>query len=147
MIINKEIISNFKPCKERFDVFLDAYSDFNGSFDEFLDLDKISYQDKIWVSQRVLNKNQLIHFGLLCAESVLNIFEKKYPQDKRVSDCIQFLKTIPNFSDMSSNQGKEILAHRNTADAAYAADAADAADARTEQQKMNLKFLKMAASL
>jgi hypothetical protein len=164
MIINKEILTKFKPCKDRFDNYLSNYPDFNGSFGDFLDLDKITYEDKIWVAKKVLNKNQLVHFGLLCAESVLNIFETKYPEDKRVGDCIRYLKSIPNFSDLSLEQKEEIRKHKAAAYAAadaydayaayaaYAAAnayayAAAAAAAKNNQKNLNLEFLKMAASL
>jgi hypothetical protein len=179
--INKEVISKFNPCKERFDMFLENYSDFNGSFDEFIDLNKITYEDKIWVAKKVLNRNQLVHFGLLCAKSVLNIFETKYPEDKTVSDCIRYLESIPNFNNLSLDEKEMIRSYRDAVDsaadsvsyvasasaAAYAAAAAadiayvaayadaayDAAyaaahaAAREQQLRMNLEFLKMAASL
>lgn len=126
MIINKEIIGKFNPCKERFDNFIEQYPTFNGSFDEFLDLENITYEDKIWVAKKVLNKNQLVHFGILCAESVLNIFEAKYPEDKRVRNCIELLKSKKDFSILSSEEKEEIWKARNEARfaATYAADAA-----------------------
>jgi hypothetical protein len=132
MKINKELLKTFNPCSDRWKNFLEYYSNFNGSFDEFIDLENCSYDDKIWVARKVLNKNQLVHFGLLCAESVLSIFENKYPKDKRVGDCIRYLMTIDNFENITDKQREEILKHRSAADAAadaaaYAAYAADAA--------------------
>lgn len=128
MKINKEVLKSFNPCVDRWRNYLEHYSEFQGSFDEFIDLDKISYEDKIWIGRRVLDKNQLCHFGLLCAESVLSIFENKYPEDKRVGDCIRHLVRIKNFSDLIQAQREEIWKHRNAAyaAAAYAAYDADA---------------------
>ena len=147
MQINREILKNFNPCLDRYKNYLENYPNFDGSFDEFLDLNNITYNDKIWVAQRVLNKNQLIRFALLCAESVLHIFEEKYPEDKRPRDCIEYLMKIDDFSNLTDEQREEILKHKNAASsassaayaAAYAASsaaayaatyaAADAADA------------------
>lgn len=137
MIINKEFLKNFKPCDDRWKNFLKYYTDFNGSFDEFVDLENCSYEDKIWVAKNVLNKNRLCHFGLLCAESVLYIFEEKYPQDKRVGDCIRYLMKVEDFSNITAQQKEEILEHRRAADAA----------GKKMQQELNLELLKVAASL
>ena len=164
MIINKEFLTKFSPCTKRFSNYLSNYPDFNSSFDDFLDLDKITYEDKIWVAKKVLNKNQMVHFGLLCAESVLDIFEAKYPEDKRVGDCIRYLKSIPDFSDLFLKQKEEIGKHKSAAGdvagvaayvasvaacaaAAAAGDAAASDAARINQKNLNLEFLKMAASL
>ena len=144
MLINKAVISNLSPCSSRFNNYLDHYEKFNGSLDDFLDLDKITYSDKIWVASRLLNKNQLVHFGLLCAESVLNIYEDKYPKDKRVKDCIEYLKTIKNYDNISSIERENINVH--TANA-YAANAYAATNARIEQESLNLEYLKIAASI
>jgi hypothetical protein len=129
MQINREILKNLNPCLDRYKNYLENYPNFDGSFDEFLDLENITYDDKIWVAQRVLNTNQLIHFALLCAQSVLHIFEEKYTEDKRVRNCIEYLMKIEDFSNLTDQQREEILKHKNAADAAYAAYAAADADA------------------
>jgi hypothetical protein len=118
MQVNTEILARLRPCTERFSNYLKYYEEFNGSFDEFIDLENVSYEDKIWVAKKLLNKNQLVHFGLLCAESVLSIFEEKYPEDKRVRDCIEYLKTIPDFNNIMAEQQEAIRGNRS---AAYAA--------------------------
>ena len=170
MKINKEVLKSFNPCIERWKNYLEHYSEFNGSFDKFIDLDKISYQDKIWLASKVLNRNQLVNFGILCAESVLCIFEEKYPEDKRVRDCIEYLISIPDFSNISQETMNEIWKKRRgaaaaaatyaatataadaayaaaaaayaatTADAAYAAAAAYAANAAARTSQQNLSL-------
>ena len=133
MKITTQLITALNPCKDRLDNYLQHYSNLEFTFDDFIDLEHISYNDKIWVAKQVLNKNQLCHFGLLCAESVLNIFESKYPEDKRVGDCIRYLIKVKNFEDITKIQKEKIIMHRDAAyaayAAAYAADAAAAADA------------------
>ena len=138
--INKDLLKTFNPCADRWKNFLEYYSEFNGSFDDFVDLDNCSYDDKIWVAKKVLSKNQLVHFGLLCAESVLSIFEDKYLNDTRVGDCLRYLMSIKDFNNITAQEKEKILEHRYAAyAAAYAAvdaaadaaayAAADAADA------------------
>ena len=119
--INTEVLKNLKPCTSRFKNWLEYYADFSGSFEEFIQLEKISYEDKVWVSRQLVPTKQLLTWAVLCAESVLHIFEAKYPNDKRVSDCIEFLKTDPE-------DKIQLLKYKNAAAAAYA-DAASAADA------------------
>jgi hypothetical protein len=162
MNINKFVIKEFNPCVDRYKNFLEHYGDQTFSFDEFIELENIAYDDKIWVARRILNQNQLVHFGIMCAESVLGLYQGKYPEDYRVKDCLEHLKDIKAFSTLTETQKEEIWQQRNTpAYAAYAATAAataaaDAAaayaaternKARAEQQNLNLHFLKMAASL
>lgn len=140
MIVNKDLIKEFKPCETRYRNYLTYYSEFNGSFEEFIDLENISYEDKIWLSKRVLNKNQLIKFGILCAESVQSIYNKKYLNNDRISNASSYLNTIIDFDDLSEDQLTKIKFLRKNAAVstvatvaatyaayAYAADAATAA--------------------
>ncbi len=64
-------------------------------------------------------------FAVRVAEDVLPIFEKKYPEDTRVRDCIETTKKY-----LKGEVSLEVLIKaRSAAAAAYAADAADAAAA------------------
>lgn len=134
MIINKDVLKSLKPCEKRWKNFLQNYSDFNGSFDDFLDLELISYEDKIWVAGKILSINQLVCFSILCAESVLYTYEEKYPQDKRIHNLLTFMKSIVDFISTTEEQRKRLIELRGgvraapnaayaTAYAAYAADA------------------------
>jgi len=127
MIINKTVISNLNPCKDRFDNFVEKYPDFNGNLDSFLDLSNITYSDKMWVGVRVLTRNQEASFSVLCADSVLHIFEERFPEDKRPRELLGYLKTIKDFENLKEEEREKIRALRNAATAA--ADAADAAGA------------------
>ena len=49
MIITKKYLKSFSPCENRWKNYLKHYSDFEGSFYEFLCLDKISIEDKHWL--------------------------------------------------------------------------------------------------
>lgn len=67
MKINTEIIRKLSPCKERFNVYLKHYAEFDGSMVDFLELDKITAEDKIWVSVRVLPRFLVEVFAIDCA--------------------------------------------------------------------------------
>jgi len=55
MKINTELIKKFKPCQDRMDNFEKEYPNYNEELSDFLQLDKITFVDKIWVSVRVKN--------------------------------------------------------------------------------------------
>ena len=125
MQLSKEVISKLNPCTDRWNNYLKHYENFTGSLDEFLELENISYSDKIWVGVRLLNKNQKVHFGLLCAQSVAELFNDKYPDDNRVNDLLNYMMKIEDFSNLTNDQVREI---ERLANAAYAAaNAANAA--------------------
>lgn len=131
---NTKKLKDLKPCADRFKNWLEHYGDFEGSFCEFLDLDKITYDDKIFVIRKLVPIEILERWAILCAESVLYIFEEKHPNDKRPRECINYLKT--------GEKNQEKLDYHRHAAYAYA-DAADAATSgMSEQRKKNLEFLK-----
>lgn len=86
----------------------------------------ITYNDKMWVCTRLMTRNQKFQFAIACAESVLHIFESRRPEDTRVRDLIDFMKTIPNVETMSDDTRSKLLELRNNARDAAAAYAATA---------------------
>lgn len=65
--INTEILKALKPCSDRYEVWLKHYKKFDGSLLDFLELDKISAKDKIWVSVRVMPRFLVEVFAIDCA--------------------------------------------------------------------------------
>jgi hypothetical protein len=95
-----------------------------------LQLENISYDDKIWVAMKVLNKNQLITFAMHCALSVLNVFENKFPFDKRPRQLLEYMGTITDFEQMDDGTKAELeKLRRECCVATYAVAAAYAIDA------------------
>lgn len=152
MRINVEIISKLGPCESRFNNFKEQYPNFDDHFHEFLKLENITYDDKIQVSVRLLSKNQLVKWSIMCAESVLHIFEEKRPEDKRVRECLELLDSFSDFENLSVQEKQKICtaanaayAAANAANAAYAAanavNAAANSAAKEEQRNLNLLFL------
>jgi len=141
MKINTAIIRGLNPCAPRFNNYLGHYKDFDGTLEEFLALDNITYSDKVWVFTRLVDNIQLLRWSYLCAESVLHIFETKYPNDNRPRQALDAkLKYInkpteDNLIDWDNSRNAAAYA----AYPAYAADAAAAA--RKAQQDLNLLFM------
>jgi len=111
MQVNKEFLKSLKPCADRYNVFLEHNADFNGSLNDFLDLPSVSYEDKVWVAEKILTQNQAVSWCILCAESVLSIFESKHPDNQSLSNCINFLKSIKDFNNLTDSQSLEIKRH------------------------------------
>jgi len=52
MEITKEFLKELRPCGNRWKNYLENYRDWSGTLSEFLCLDKISTEDKLWVFTR-----------------------------------------------------------------------------------------------
>ena len=57
-----------------------------------------------WVIVRCIDKYQKIKYAVFCAETVIHIYEKKYPNDNRPRRAIEAAK------ESLKNQGEEIKA-------------------------------------
>jgi len=75
-----------------------------------------------WIIVRLLNKKQKLQYAIYAAEQVLNIYEKKYPENKIPGRAIASAKKV-----LKRNTKKNRAAAYAAADAAYAAYAAAAA--------------------
>jgi len=67
--INTDILKSLKPCENRYKVWLENYAEFDGSLLDFLELDKITAKDKIWVAVRVMPRDLVEVFAIDCAFS------------------------------------------------------------------------------
>jgi len=127
MQINKEFLKSLNPCTDRYEHFLKHNASFDGSLSDFMELPNVNYDDKIWVAEKVLTKNQAVSWSILCAESVVHIFEDKHPDDKRFRDCIRYLKTVKDFNSLTDTEREEIYKHRDIIRDYYASYASYAA--------------------
>ena len=88
--------------------------------------DKLSWAN--WLIVRIMSYKQYVSYAVFAAEQVIDIYEKKYPKDKRPRAAIEVAKKCIENPSVENK-----LAAVNAAYAAYAAyaaaDAADAADA------------------
>lgn len=162
MRVTAAAIRKLNPCKDRIENFEKMYPEYDGSMYEFLQLENISYSDKIWVAVMMLSKNQLVVWSIACAESVKHIYESRHPNNKSLSILLDYMKTIPDFSNLTKLQKAKLAVYRkaafdasvhvdDAADAAYTAytvtyaayttAAAYASYSGEEQQDLNLLFL------
>jgi hypothetical protein len=137
--INTERIAALKPCAKRFENFKREYPDFDGDILEFLSLEKITSNDKIWVAIRVLPREILEVFAIDCAFSaseyaVANYdaaeYATAYATNCIAADAVDYAAAAANY------------AANYTAAAAAAADhAIHAYDAERERQVNALIYL------
>ncbi len=66
-MINKPTIELLRPCSDRLKNYLNHYSDFKGDIVEFLELENITPQDKIWVAVRIMPRLLVETFAIDCA--------------------------------------------------------------------------------
>ena len=89
-----------------------------------------------WLIVRMMEYKEYVSYAVFAAEQVIDIYEKKYPDDKRPRNAIEAAKKC--IKDPS--KANKAAAYAAAADAAYAAAydaaaaAADAADARESLQ-------------
>jgi hypothetical protein len=94
--INAIFIRTFSPCDRAIIEFEKNYPDFNGSLSDLLLLDKVTYDDKVWLSVKVAPLKVLQLWSVECAESVLHIYENEFPNDSRVRDCLAVTRKVLN---------------------------------------------------
>jgi len=123
MITNK-VIADLNPCSNRHENYLNFYKNKSYSKRQFMGLKNITHEDKLWVVFRLLSKENIQLAAADIAESVLHIFESKYPNDNRPRLAIEAARNT------KMNSQEKVDAARCAADAAYAANTARcAADA------------------
>ena len=127
MRISTAIIKELKPCKDRLENYLKHYQDFDGTLEDFILLDKITYNDKVWVFNRLASKEQNVKWALLCASSILHIFEDKFPNDKRPRVALEAIEAWLNNPTKENAANAANDAAYAAANAAYAANAYSAA--------------------
>jgi hypothetical protein len=75
LTVTTKKVAALKPCASRFDNFKAEYPNFKGSIEEFLDLDRINYHDKLWVTLRLVPRIVLEIFAVDCAAKTMEYCE------------------------------------------------------------------------
>ncbi len=96
MKITIDKIKSLNPCEEGIDNFESKYPNFKGTLETILCLNDISYSDKIWLATRVLDKMTLVQWSLDCATFVVDNFNREFPDDNRVNDCLDVVQKYIN---------------------------------------------------
>lgn len=92
MKITLNKLKKLEPCEDRLNNFLQYYPKFFGSLKQFIELENITYNDKVWAATKLFTKKQNVKWVILCAESVLYNFESVYPNNKRPRKAIEAAK-------------------------------------------------------
>lgn len=127
MKINKSVIARLRPCEDRFNNFKREYPKFSGTPEQFLSLENITVEDKIWVLIRLITMRSAVLFAYECAKSIEHLVQDNGDSVK----CLNLVKLW--LLDSTKVTDKELTdsaaAHAATHAAAYAAHAAYAASA------------------
>ena len=101
-----------------------------------------------WLIMRLMNSKQKIQYAVFAVEQVLDIFERKYPDDKRPRKAIEAAKKC-----IENNTDRNRTAAANAADyaafaAVYAADyAANYAADYAAKERMRIKIFRYGMKL
>jgi hypothetical protein len=126
MKITEEFLKEKKACWQGFNYVVE---------NKFIGLEALEFIKKLiehdklnwanWLIVRIMNYMQYVNYAVFAAEQVIDIFEKKYPDDKRTRLAIEDTK---KFLENPLKENKNVAdAYAAAADAVSAADAADAA--------------------
>lgn len=92
--INAKFIRTLNPCESGIENFEKSYPNFNGTLAELLTLENIPYSDKVWLAIKIVDLKVLQFWSLECAETVLHIFEERFPNDPRVRNCLEVTRKV-----------------------------------------------------
>ena len=138
--ITKEWLHEKRACAEGYDWFIRQRAR-----DEVKVLEHLIKDEKFdwarWLIVRRMTRKQYLQYAVFAAEQVIDIFEKKYPNDKRPREAITAARKCIE-DDTQENRDAAYAAAYAAYDAYAAADdaAAAAADARTEMRKRILAY-------
>ena len=93
-IYNSLEIRKLKPCESGIVNFETHYPEYEGTVLDILLLDNIPHSDKTWLASKTLQAKTLQMWSVKCSESVLSNFEKVYPNDTRLKDCLEVVKKV-----------------------------------------------------
>lgn len=168
MIITTSKIKALEPCEDSFNNFTKHYPDYNSDLINFLNLEDITYSDKVWVFVRLATHVQKVRWSILCAESVLQNFESMCPNDDRPRKAIEAAEAVAINPSEENRQAAYSAANAaySAANSAYSAAysaahsatystanaaanavysafsaAADSAAAEKAQEELNLLFM------
>ena len=130
MKITKEWLKERSACSEGVEWFLaQKETDAVKVLKKLIDEDKWIWAN--WTICRIFDYKQKVQYAVFAAEQVIDLFEQKYPDDKRPREAIEAAKKC---IDDPSEKNK-------VAAAAYAADAVDAAAYTAAKKGMQIKIL------
>jgi hypothetical protein len=124
MIIILEQIKKLNPCESSLEWGKKTFPNGEAELLEvLLKLNEINPANARWLFTKLMTKEQNFQIAIFAAELVIDIFEKKYPNDPRPREAIEAAK---RYLENNTEENKNAAAKAANA-AAYAATAANAA--------------------
>jgi len=160
-VMNKKWLEKRNACKEGV-VWFEQQKERNGIkvVEKLIKENKLDWAN--WLIVRIMRYKQYVAYAVYAAEQVIDIYEKKYPNDKRPRQAIKAAKKCiksptPKNKAAAANAAYAAAAAAYAAYAAYAANAAyaaaaaytaaNAANAADAKIKMKLKILEYGVKL
>jgi len=143
--VNSKIIKSLLPCEDRLVNYLKHYNELNFDILEFLALDKITTEDKVWVSVRLMPKELVQRFAMDCASRASTYAAKSSNYDA-ASDAALAASYAAKAASLASYVQDASYAASYAAHAAHAAYdassyAALTADLAAEERELQLKSI------
>lgn len=92
MRITTETIKSLSPRTSKRGGFYTNYPNYNNTLKHFINLDEITYSDKVIIVTKLFTHKQNVKWAALCAESVLYLFESKHPNNSGPRTAIKASK-------------------------------------------------------
>lgn len=92
-VINLATIKALNPCKDRRENYIKFYKNREFTPKQFMGLKHITHKDKVWVAFRLMPKDNIKLAAADIAESVLHLYENKFPNDLRPRKAIEAART------------------------------------------------------
>ena len=147
MKLTKEWLKEIDACSEGVEWFNNQKeTDGTKVIKKLIEEDRIDWAN--WTICRVFSKKQKIQYAVYAAEQVIDIFEKKYPDDKRPRKAIEAAKKcIENDTEENRSKAESAASAESAARSAESAASAWSAAWGAERKKMQLKILKYGIGL
>ena len=119
-------LKKLQACNDAVKCFVDKFGNFadvKTIFKALIKAKKLDWAN--WLIARLLSKENRIRYAVFAAEQVIDIYEKKYPNDDRPRRAIGAAKAVLK-KNTDETRYAAYAAYAAADAAAYAADAADA---------------------
>ena len=139
MKLTVEKLKEWKACKEGIEWFINQdESDGVKVIEKLISEGQLEWAS--WTICRIFNRKQNIQYAVFSAEQVIDLFEKKYPGDKRPRNAIEAAKKVLE-KDTVKNRAAAWAASAAARAAARAACDTSAAASAAAEKEMKIKIL------
>jgi len=135
MKITTQIIKDLNPCEDRLDNFMEHYPDFDGDHEDFLLLDKITHNDKIWVILRLMERIDIEVFAIDCVVSASAAAAAAAASAAAAAAAAAYAAAASAYAAAAAAAAAYAYAYVYDASTAYAASAAAASAAASAAEK------------